>query len=189
MWIILNQLKVVLNCDLLWKCHWKFAFLAGEGAVSPAEQLPIFTGRQTCLTEGQFCHGTLWTPSASKQTGSIQRPSDNLFAFSNGTELWRAPMSATCTLKSHGSGQSPSAELVSVYRALSTAAAAATTAAGVCNFTWDFESVDWVRCFLIGSSGGLASRGITQSLPLKAETFVSFWMGFEISLCTENKYF
>jgi hypothetical protein len=155
----------------------------------PAEQLPIFTGRHTSFTEGQFCDGTLWTPSASKQTGSIQRPSDNLFAFSNGTELWGAPMSASCTLKSHGLGQSPSAELVSlvsVYRVLPTDA---TTVAGVCNFTWDFESLAWFRCFLIGSTGGLASRGMPQSLPLKAETFVSFWMGFEISLCIENKYF
>ena len=41
-------------------------------------------------------------------------------------------MSAARTLKSHGLGQSPSAELVSVYRVLSTATA---TAAGVCNFT------------------------------------------------------
>jgi hypothetical protein len=95
-------------------------------------------------------------------------------------------VSASCMLKSHGLGQSPSAELVSVYRVLSTATA---TDSGVCNFTCGFECVDCVSCFLIRSSGGLASRGLSQSLPLKVETFVSFRMEFERSIDIGNKYF
>ena len=184
-WTGLNQLKVVLN--FLWKRHWQFAFRAGKMLFDQLSNCWFSQDTRLALRRDSFVMQCCERLLHQNKVAALSANQITCLLSIVGLNYRgrRCQLHARWTHMDWGRVRPQSLCLCIVcYRT-----ATADTDSGVCNFTRGFEGIDCVRCFLTGSGGAVASRDLSQSLPIKAETFVSFWMGFEGSLDIENKYF